>query len=326
MTTTNLLLTLPTPDFSTGWGGTLNTDFQLIDDVFAAVGTGTSVGINVGAGKTANVGGTLVAGGTVILGSGDNTATVTAPTIRGAAKTGTNALGANLTIDAPNGTGSGGSGSIIFRTAPVATSGTAADTMRTTLEIKPNGTAELLGVDMSPTGSVTAFAGSTAPTGWLLCYGQAVSTTTYAALFAIIGYTYGGSGASFWMPDMRGRAVAGKDNMGGTAANRITAATSGITGTTLGSAGGLEGVTLTLDQIPAHQHLLFSTIIAPSTGSTLTSSNYATRTLDNGSISSNYSICGAGTTATLGLSSSAGLNGGHTNTQPTMILNYIIKT
>ena len=326
MATTNLALTLPTPDVSTGWGGTLNTDFQLIDDVFSAVGTGTSVGLNVGSGKTINVGGTMVAGGTVILGSGDATTTVTAPTIRGAAKTGTNAIGATLTIDAANGTGLGGSGSIIFRTAPATTSGTTANTMRTVMEIKPNGTAELLGVDMSPTGSVTAFAGSAAPTGWLLCYGQSVSTTTYAALFAAISYTYGGSGANFTIPDLRGRAVAGKDNMGGGTAGRLTAAGSGITGTTLGAAGGAESITLATNQIPSHQHLLFSTVIAPSTGSTLTSSNYPTRTLDNGSISSNYSICGSASPATLGLSSSTGSDGAHNNTQPTLVLNYIIKT
>lgn len=91
-----------------------------------------------------------------------------------------------------------------------------------------------------PVGSVVDFAGSTAPPGWLLCYGQAVSRTTYAALFAALSTTYGvGDGSTtFNVPDARGRVVAGKDNMGGSAANRITSGVSGITGTTLGAAGG----------------------------------------------------------------------------------------
>ena len=93
-TTANLILTLPTPNVDTGWGSTLNTDFTLIDNLFAAGGTGTSVGLNVGSGKTLGISGTL------LLGSGDGTGTTVAPTIRGAARTGTNSAGANLTIDA----------------------------------------------------------------------------------------------------------------------------------------------------------------------------------------------------------------------------------
>lgn len=54
-----------------------------------------------------------------------------------------------------------------------------------------------------PVGSTIAWAGNTtAPTGWLFCQGQGVSTTTYSALFAVIGYTYGGSGATFNLPTM----------------------------------------------------------------------------------------------------------------------------
>jgi len=58
-----------------------------------------------------------------------------------------------------------------------------------------------------PVGSVMPFAGATAPTGWLLCDGSAVSRTTYAQLFQVIGTTYGaGDGATtFNLPDMRGR-------------------------------------------------------------------------------------------------------------------------
>lgn len=74
-----------------------------------------------------------------------------------------------------------------------------------------------------PSGSVMAYAGATAPANWLLCHGQLVSRTTYAALFAAIGTTYGaGDGSTtFALPDGRGRVLVGRDNMGGTAANRL---------------------------------------------------------------------------------------------------------
>ena len=102
-------------------------------------------------------------------------------------------------------------------------------------------------VDFSlPAGLVLPFAGATAPDGFLLCYGQAVSRSTYADLFAAIGTTYGaGDGSTtFNLPDLRGRVAAGKDDMGGGAANRLTGGGSGIAGTTLGAAGGAETQTL----------------------------------------------------------------------------------
>lgn len=67
---------------------------------------------------------------------------------------------------------------------------------------------------VTPKGSVIQFAGSTAPSGWLLCDGTAVSRTTYADLFAIIGTTYGaGNGSStFNLPNLKGRVAVGRDN------------------------------------------------------------------------------------------------------------------
>ncbi len=63
-----------------------------------------------------------------------------------------------------------------------------------------------------PTGSVFYFARSTAPDGYLTCNGASLSTTTYASLFSIIQYTYGGSGASFNLPDLRGEFIRGWDD------------------------------------------------------------------------------------------------------------------
>src|SRR5690606_13639822 len=96
-----------------------------------------------------------------------------------------------------------------------------------------------------PTGAVVPFAGSTAPSGWLLCDGSAVSRTTYSDLFSAISTTYGAGDESttFNVPDLRGRVVAGKDDMGGTSANRLTDQSGGLDGDTLGDTGGAETVT-----------------------------------------------------------------------------------
>lgn len=91
-----------------------------------------------------------------------------------------------------------------------------------------------------PIGSMTAYGGTTAPNGWLLCFGQAVSRTVYALLFAVIGTAYGpgDSSTTFNLPDKRGRVSVGKDDMGGSPASRVTNAVSGIQGATLGASGG----------------------------------------------------------------------------------------
>ena len=111
-----------------------------------------------------------------------------------------------------------------------------------------------------PTATVVATARSTAPTGWLLCDGSDVSQTTYAALYTAIGVTYGDpGGGNFTLPDLRGRAVFGKDDMGGTAANRVTSgAAPAIDGTTLGDTGGVEEHALTEAELGSHDHNLKS--------------------------------------------------------------------
>lgn len=158
-------------------------------------------------------------------------------------------------------------------------------------------------------GMLMPYAGATAPTGWLLCYGQSVLTADYPDLNSVIGYTYGGSGGSFNIPDLRGRVVAGQDNMGGASADRLTNQTGGLDGDGLGNAGGSETHTLTEAQLPSHTH---------------------ENTFSLGSINSNYA---AGITGIFPTSPGAGNdtlatgNGdAHNNVQPTLILNYIIKT
>lgn len=155
----------------------------------------------------------------------------------------------------------------------------------------------------SPAGTVAGFAGSAAPVGWLLCAGQAISRTTYSVLFTAIGTTYGaGDGSTtFNLPDLRGRVVAGKDNMGGTAASRLT---SPVAGSTLGAAGGAQSHTLSQAEMPAHTH-----------------------TYDRATAGAEFANGGAwGTGSANGTTSSAGSGAAHNNVQPTLVLNYIIKT
>jgi microcystin-dependent protein len=79
--------------------------------------------------------------------------------------------------------------------------------------ITTSGTLNVTDVALNPTGMITAYGGTTAPSGWVICNGGAYSRTTYAALFAVIGTSYGvGDGSTtFNVPDMRGRFPVGAD-------------------------------------------------------------------------------------------------------------------
>jgi len=104
-----------------------------------------------------------------------------------------------------------------------------------------------------PIGASIEFWGSTAPnSSFALMYGQAVSRTTYATLFSLLGTTYGpGDGsATFNIPDLRGRVVAGRDDMGGSAASRLTSTYFGASAASLGAAGGSQSHTLALAELP----------------------------------------------------------------------------
>jgi len=72
------------------------------------------------------------------------------------------------------------------------------------LYIDAGGTADNL-TRFVPTGSIFPYGAPTAPTHYLMCDGGSISTTTYAGLFAVLGYAYGGSGGSFNVPDLKAR-------------------------------------------------------------------------------------------------------------------------
>lgn len=162
-----------------------------------------------------------------------------------------------------------------------------------------------------PAGVFVPFAGSAAPSGWLLCNGAAVSRTTYAALFGAIGTAFGaGDGSStFNLPDMRDRVPLGQGTMGLSAAGRVSNTGTGNPGldtATIGNAGGVDRHTLSSAQMPAHTHPLSPSLLQSAAGASL----------QGGS--------GFG-----GSSSATGSTGGgeaHPNVQPSLVCTYIIKT
>ncbi len=181
-----------------------------------------------------------------------------------------------------------------------------------------------------PIGSVVDYAGSTAPTGYLFCFGQNVSRTTYAALFTAIGTTYGtGDGSTtFGLPDLRGRVSAGKDDMGGTSANRLTGLTGGVDGDVLGATGGAESHALTTAQLASHTHTMFANQyttgasgFAPTTDAQYTNIGHETGGASSYTIARNTNSL----TPTLGKVLETGSGDAHNNVQPTIILNKIIR-
>lgn len=93
-------------------------------------------------------------------------------------------------------------------------------------------------------GEIRIFAGQFAPTGWAFCNGQLLSASQNTALFSLLGYAYGGSGSTFRLPDLQGRAP------------MFYGQGLGLTARTRGQALGAETHTLGLPEIPSHTHSL----------------------------------------------------------------------
>ena len=182
----------------------------------------------------------------------------------------------------------------------------------------------------SPAGMVSQFAGATAPTGWLLCDGAAVSRTTFANLFTAIGTSYGaGNGSTtFNLPNLKGRVPVGRD-----AADTSFDA--------LGETGGAKTHTLTESEMPSHTHLQNShnhTQNPHNHNFSYQGTEYASWTAATGFGSNINFIVGNGTVAATSIANRTATNqettatnqntgGGaaHNNLQPYIVMNYIIK-
>lgn len=226
-----------------------------------------------------------------------------------------------------------------------------------------------------PTGAEFPFPGISAPAGYLLEYGQAISRSTYSELFEVltatasgtlttgsptvtavptdlrglglVGAAIEGSGipaattitaiaattitlsanatatgaitdirilphgagdgsTTYNLPDARGRVAAGRDDMGGTAASRLTAGSAAaVDGTVLGGDGGAQEHAITIDELAAHEHSMAQRTDVAATGAT-----HATNA--TGASGSDFT-------------DSVGGDAAHTNVQPTRITNWIIK-
>ena len=171
--------------------------------------------------------------------------------------------------------------------------------------------ANLTGIQGVNTGIVVPWGSTVIPSGFLECNGASVSTSTYASLFAVIGYTYGGSGASFNLPDLTDRTVVNKSNTKSLAqtggANTVTP-----TGNISGSTG---STTLTTQQIASHSHGGGTSMLGanpPGTGCGAASPSSTSST--GGGQSHDHTL-------------SANFVGGSTSTlSPYLVLIYIIKT
>jgi microcystin-dependent protein len=146
-----------------------------------------------------------------------------------------------------------------------------------------------------------------APVGWALCQGQALPVSQNSALFSLIGTAFGGDGVqTFNLPDLRGRVPVGQGQG------------PGLSLYMQGQTGGLEGVTLTVQQAPAHSHTLMAAgdATTPNPGPSLAL----------GTAAAAVNMYGAGAPTPLAPSSIGNFGGSvsHENRQPFLAVNFIV--
>lgn len=233
----------------------------------------------------------------------------------------------DLGVGSASGTGTVTSTSVVSANGFAGTVATATTTPAITMStsitgiLKGNGTAisaATVDVDYAsalPSGIILPYGGSSAPSGWLLCDGSAVNRTTYAALFTAISTAFGvGDGSTtFNLPNTARKTLVGAGGTGtATLAN------------TVGSNGGSETHTLTTAELAVHSHGV--TDPTHSHNYYLPNSDTAGAGVAVG-VSSDGAALTATTSSSTGISvNNAGSGTAHNNLQPSLVVNYIIKT
>ena len=152
-------------------------------------------------------------------------------------------------------------------------------------------------------GEIRMFAGNFAPAGWMFCEGQLLPISENETLFQLIGTTYGGDGQStFALPDLRGRIPLHQGN-----------------GFILAETGGAEEITLTVNQIPAHNHPVLA-----STG-TASSQTPANLVLATTQAVTYFNLPDALTNLSPLSMGAVGGSQPHTNFQPYLCVDFIIS-
>ena len=179
--------------------------------------------------------------------------------------------------------------------------------------------ANLTGIEGIPTATIVPWSSASVPTGFLECNGQTVSRSTYSALFAIVGTTYGaGDGSStFLVPDLQNNVAVGKSN------NKALASTGGAN--TVAATGNIGGstanATLSNSQLASHSHGL--TLPAGGDGSNVKAMGNNRQGNLNANFNTNNSGSGSGHSHNM----SANFTGDSTSVlQPYLTVIYIIKT
>lgn len=151
----------------------------------------------------------------------------------------------------------------------------------------------------APIGTIMTYAGNTAPSGFKICDGSAISRTTYASLFNIIGTSFGsGDGSTtFNLPNLKGKIPVGLDS-------------EDTDFEILGKTGGEKEHTLTIEEMPSHQHTLQNSNAG---GSSVSWSSYGVSATSNVGFNGNVNT------------DARGNNQAHNIMQPYITLNYIIK-
>jgi microcystin-dependent protein len=157
-------------------------------------------------------------------------------------------------------------------------------------------------------GEIRMFAGNFAPQGWMKCEGQILSGAEYSALFSLLGTTYGGNGTTnFALPDLRGRAPIHYGQGPGLSAYSI------------GQQGGTESTTLTVNNLPAHNHSINGIVEDGNNASPTGNFPAGTKLLDP-----EYSNSGTVTPMNANMAGYTGGNAPVNNMQPYLTVTYII--